>query len=323
MSPKEYYQISGEKNHYYALIRPSKTGKPILYLGGERYYCVEIITGSYNELDIHYKTGCFLTENYPNSSIPDAVDMLKAAISLLKSRFPNDCDITLADMSSKNGLVLAYVSIALYKKTWYEKHFNAQMQNDVKKNEYKENLNLLKDSDFKVKNSHKFHKLFEESFDISELYIILENFNNSSTIFEFFQKLKNVFKDQFFELLKIKYTNSKDSWFNTVMESFLHFYDVRQENWIIPCNANNFSDNYQITKLNSLPWPDPPQKITKQIGGGGKDLISKRCYKNPMWIGWTTINEDTLKEYKVEDQEYLLDLLNKFEEENYNGDYWE
>ncbi len=93
-----------------------------------------------------------------------------------------------ARMCQENGpeINLSDMSIALYGKTWYERHFNAKIKNNDTYELYKRFLKKLKSKTFK--NASPYEK-FSRAFNIKFSENIVLIYNNSETFKTFFKNL--------------------------------------------------------------------------------------------------------------------------------------
>jgi len=299
----QYYKIITPNNSHYAVVKPSKTGKLEIVLGGKDYICVTISAPN-NDLNIKTDPVCYLGEQFPNQPA-DAKEMLRASILLAKHIF-GDCNIELTDLSDKDGMSLSSLMLVFHQQTWYEKWFGARIIDDSKQEIYKENIQRFCNPKIKEASKYFEQRLKKSNLESSDIKDILSIYDATTTYKQFFNKLRETFHPPvIYNLIK--------PWLNAFIEE-LGLGMVRTEPWIISCSNHDFAD-YSIENLQHDPYNGNYIFITrKQKGGGGhnKKLSKAEKYslQMPNWIGWLHMKED---EYDTEDQEYIkmLRLANK------------
>jgi hypothetical protein len=167
--------------------------------------------------------------------------IIRTAIIIVSRLFSKDINLTkqpqiklfsLSDASARkcidNGssISLSCLSIALYGKTWYEKHFSAKIYNDYERDRYSNDLQKL------VSNDKLDWIYISRRFQISDE--CRKIYEDSQTYREFFIELKKTMD-------KIKYCEFLASW----LESFI--------NEIIFCNTNYFSMQWIINPKDISP----------------------------------------------------------------------
>lgn len=90
---------------------------------------------------------CAVNKDLANGS--GTITMLKSAITFVKQQFPNIKHIQFRDLSTINcdhnvTLELYYYYLAKYGKTWYQKHFDAQLENREMRKKLCNGINTLK-----------------------------------------------------------------------------------------------------------------------------------------------------------------------------------
>ena len=120
----KFYQITTDKATYNAVVKISEmSGKQEIYLGGENYYCLEV---TYDQLNLTKDAECFINKKQENVN---ASDLMYAMLFLLKFLNHNICRIELIDTSyNKHVGNLSSYYLAFYQQTWYEKNFNAYLE---------------------------------------------------------------------------------------------------------------------------------------------------------------------------------------------------
>jgi hypothetical protein len=294
----KFYKIETPNNSHYAVVKPSKTGKPEIVLGGKEYICVNISAPN-NDLNIRSEPECYLGQEYPNQP-KEAKEMLRAAILLTKKTFGNNCNIELTDFSDRDGTPLSSVMIVFHQKTWYEKWFGAYLKNPAMQRTYNQAIQRFYDPEFMESSEY-----FEQLLNISKVrndYIqdILSVYKRCTTYKEFFKQLRRTFPPPLIYIM-IK------PWITTFIDR-LGLGLVRREPWIIPCSMNEYSD-YVIQPITKDPYKGEYTFVTKrQLGGGTEKKLSnaeKRSLQMPNWIGWLHVKDE---EYDYDDREYLTRL---------------
>ena len=143
---------------------------------------------------------------------------------------------------------LPIISIALYGKTWYEKHYKAKIKHDGMQKIYKQRLALLESTD--EKNKFLF-KDFVSAFNVpKKIWIVLKpHYDNAPTFANLFTRLSTAFPDKT-ALCKFMYP-----W----IESFI--------NYIVSSRVNLLMQTWQF-EFNS-PEPFTKKQTLKFMNGGG------------------------------------------------------
>lgn len=289
---KTFFKITTSLASYYCVVSTSKnSGNLIFYLGGEEYVCLEVVS---NDLDIKNHLQCTINHTDKVS----ANDMIYALLFLIKTKFQKYCKIHLTDMSQNDIGNLSSYYLAFYQHTWYEKDFNAYLEN----NNINEKYNLLK-NDF---NDKKFTDQGMDGFLIAKLddtkrQQIIDIYTNSINYKTFFQNIKT----------KIDKSQLKDyitSWLDLFIKEVLGFKIINFETWIIDCN-NVSLPNITIEELSTDPYNGVYTNIKQLIQKGGSIILTERqrkSFKNPRWIGWCNIKYE---DYSIDDQTYLKGLI--------------
>lgn len=284
----------------YVQTRP----KHKILVGGEKYACVEINYKD-NDLDLDlYADGvrqasCFLNND---SEMLDTKELIKASVYFLKYLKPESCYLDFTDASNKDGNMLAYSGIFFNEKTWYEKHFQAELINVEDKNDYIKLKNNLKSKEFK--SLINFTRLLKDSkVSQDKINILEELLNESETFYDFGQKIYKRYENRndTYELLK--------SWLSPFFKKPLGGEFLLEKRWKISCEKVE-TKGFTIEKTEPFELKSIKKKPI-QMGCGVKKLTerNKESLKNPNWIMWKDLN---LREYLVEDQKYLKKLLKKF-----------
>lgn len=306
---KYFFEIETAEAKYNVAIVPNKLQKGYnIYLGGKEYYCIQVATSLDNEFDVRNEIDCYLSPNFPNKET-DSVHMINAVIFVVNIMFPEKCEITLTDMSDKNGMSVTYYMLAKSQKTWYEKYFGAYIKDKLVQNKYEETIKLFNDQKFFNDEKQMFMNIVEKSkLHIEDVAFIVEIIQNTTTFKEFFNNLaKELSTEKFAEIIK--------PWINDFMSSLIMKLEfTRTTKWVIPCKEMNtpIFQRYKMKQLTYDPYNGNYKSIVKkpkQIGGKYLTDANKTSFQNARWIGWKNINLD---EYDSDDREYLEDLLVNF-----------
>lgn len=300
-----FYKIETPNNFHYAVVKPSKTGKPEIVLGGKDYICVTVSAPN-NDLNIRSDPVCYLGQEYPNQP-GEAKEMLRAAILVAKKTFGENCRLELTDLSDKEGMPLSSLMIVFHQKTWYEKWFSAHLKNSVMQKTYNQAIQRFYDPEFKESS-----KYFEEFLDKSKLkqtckHNILNVYEMCSTYKEFFDKLRDTFHPpELYSMIK--------PWLNAFIDR-LGLGLVRSEPWEIPCNE--YAD-YVILSLTYDPYNGNYIFVTKKQTGGGESKkklsdAEKYSLQMPNWVGWMHMNDE---DYGDDDRDYLKSLRTLCQKDN-------
>lgn len=191
---------------------------------------------------IMYDEECVINENPKNKIILQKGDgskiMIQTMLGYIKKNYPSIKEVEYDDMSSiecatedeiknainkKRGtnmkpLSLYYLSIAYNGKTWYEKYFNARMQDSQKYAKYREKVdNLLKSKPMDFKEFSRI--ILVSNILLDELY---EYYNLAETYSDFFHAIP---KSERCRLLR--------PWIDKFMDYYLKNIFINK-NWIIP-----------------------------------------------------------------------------------------
>lgn len=337
---KKCFTIQSNKNSKYKIVVDYRNGNPQIYIGGSKHYCISI-TGF--ELDIKSGDTCRNLHIRNVNFSHKATDMMKALLYFIRIkqteigyRIDNKCKITFIDTSENQfcGNLSSYY-LAFSKKTWYEKDFGASLINDkhnkltpTEKNElripekymimdkkygeifdvvnmYKDQKKILDDVNY---HTNKILILLEEDLrrNISNPTIIenvLKIYESTTTIYEFFNKLKTKYGNETCKELNLPL------WLDKFIKFTLGFKFIKNQKWHIDCDKIIGDDLYEIFNCENIPGK---YLAVKQTGNGEKKKLTKRqreSYTNPNWIGWIDMN---IKEYNTKDYKFLKNLKNNF-----------
>jgi hypothetical protein len=299
----KFYQITTEKATYNAVVKISETsGKQEIYLGGEKYYCLEV---TYDQLNLTKDVDCFINKKQENVN---ASDLMYAMLYLLKflSHDRDICRIELIDTSyNKHVGNLSSYYLAFYQQTWYEKNFNAYLEDIPTRDLYQDQKKIF-DS---YRPSSAFNFRSRLNMEDHEKETILDLYDSSSSYKEFFEKIK---KDK----------RSIKPWLDSFVKDVLGFGFISHKKWIIECNNDKVKlhGKFTIKEIYQEPFVKYNGRYVsivkrnyylKQIGSGMKilDINQRRSFKNPNWIGWKNIDLD---EYCDRDKKFLKKQLKNF-----------
>ena len=246
---KQAYKIKVGRYEYYCRISCEKIYDKIdnynIDFGGRKKGCVTIRIPKYNPFfanqpdfrmafirQIHHDEKCALNKSL--SSGTGTKHMIKTVLSIVRNiRTININRFILSDGSRKtctdgSNISLSYMSIALYGKTYYEKHYFAQID-ELAKDIYEQGIAKLFSVEEKSKVSFDlFRKLSCHKIDTKYLEKLEELYEKSSTFNVFFNKIKTTYPSTFCKVL--------GTWF----QDFLMFYSFNGKDittdykWIIP-----------------------------------------------------------------------------------------
>ena len=319
---RKCFTIQSSKGSKYKIVVTYKNGNPEIYIGGSKYYCIKCI------LDVKSGDTCHDLHIRNVNFTHKATDMMKALLYFMRVKkqdigYEGPCNITFTDTSENQfcGNLSSYY-LAFYKKTWYEKDFDAYLINGKLTPREKHNLNLpekyLKNDVFDAVNMYKDYvkRLDDPEYHTEKLknaietYInilnptIIENvlqiYDETSTIYEFFNKIKKTFGN-------IKALNLP-LWLDKFIKLTLGFKFLKNQNWRIDCDR--ILDNSSSYEIKSCDGKNMPKNYlaVNQTGNGEKKKLTLRqreSYTSPNWIGWVNMN---INEYTRKDRIFLKNL---------------
>ena len=329
MTTKYFYKLQTPHAEYYVVIK-RWPGSDTIYLGGESFYCLTI-SGPTQELIINKDPQCYMKANFPQNR-HKANDMIYALLFLMKKVY-NSCQISLLDTSENPsvGSLTSYY-IAFHGSTWYEKDFDAFLEDTYLMKQYTEQKNIFHTVINKEKDLENLHDLLTYKKVPNDAAVkILDLMEKANTISDFLDNIKSITKrntkQNDTDTLQLK------KWLHTYITIRLGFHFITGQKWIISCNTKALHDyKCTITQLNTDPWQQVQLRndyvsIAKskdykrqkkrdeehmiQIGSGKKVLskLQRKQYKNCNWIGWKNIKLD---DYNIIDQIYLQKCIDKF-----------
>jgi hypothetical protein len=328
---EQFYNIITPFGGSYNIIDVNGT----IYLGGNKYYC--IVTGVFgnngNELFINSNKECTIYKKYPSIKIGD--DMMFALIYFLQIKYKT-CEIIFNDKSSDKKIgSLPIYCLAFNQCTWYERKFGARLQDQKMQEIYKNTKLNFYSTKFKNNNRTRFEILMKKLNENT----LLKIYDNSSTIKEFFQIIKEKINNK-----EINFKELIQPWLEEFIKvnmqfNFMFNSDVK---WIINCNINiplmqtlnadrvsgqvtaladkvSNEKEYIIKELSKDPLPKWKNKYIKiqqkdhyekQYGGMKKLEQHDKEYleKNPNWDGVWNL---PIYAYNPKDRKYIENLQKK------------
>lgn len=312
----EYYSITTQYSTYNIVVQPSKsgTGNDNIYLGGKEFYCVSVAADT---LNVTKDAECHINEYFPKH-IKQGVDMVNALIYFMKTKY-GTCTLKLTDTSSNpecGSLSSYYLAFDSNNKTWYEKYFNARLNDSRVHQEYILQKQIFDSVQEKEKNT-KFDILLKKSLNENDTILIMDIYRKSKTYRDFFQNLKKQYAD-FCPIIK--------PWLEKFVRITMNFDFIYNEEWLIKCDDNLVPD-CTITEKFTDPFPKlygnyikiEQKNHYRNIQNGGSALrtlnkAERECFKSPRWIGWKKYTPDDFVE---SERNYLIDLLESFERGEY------
>jgi len=329
---RKCFTIKSNKYSKYKIVVDYRNGNPQIYIGGSKHYCISI-TGF--QLDI--KSGDtrhnlhIRNVNFSHK----ATDMMKALLYFVRIkqkeigyRIDNECKITFIDTSENQfcGNLSSYY-LAFSKKTWYEKDFGASLINDKHNkltpsekhilqipkqymldnnvfdvvNMYKDQKKILDDPNYhtnKIKNAIETY-LQSNISNPTIIENVLNIYDQTVTIFEFFKKLKTRYGNETCKELNLTL------WLDKFIKFTLGFKFIKNQKWKIDCDKIVGDDTYEISNCENI---SGKYLAVNQTGSGEKKKLTKRqreSYENPNWVGWVDMN---IKEYNRKDYKFLKNL---------------
>ena len=314
---KKCYTIQSNENSKYKIVVDYRNGKPQIYIGGSNHYCISI-TGF--ELDIKSGDTCHNLHIRNANFSHRASDMMKALLYFVRIKqkeigylIDNECKITFIDTSENQfcGNLSSYY-LAFCKKTWYEKDFGASLINEkhnklTPSEKYELQIPekyMIMDKEygeiFDVENMYKDKKeiLEDPNYHTNKLKILLEGYlqdnisnpmiienvlniyDQTSTIYDFFNKLKTRYGNETCKELNLPL------WLDKFVKNKLGFKFIKNQKWKIDCDKIVGDDTYEIYNCENIPGK---YLAVNQTGSGEKKKLTERqrdSYKNPNWVGW-------------------------------------
>jgi hypothetical protein len=210
-------------------------------IGGDYNNCISVSYTYNNNKPVSgkiphalYEPECTVGSNLEKGT--GTIIMLKTLLNYVYNKIPTVSIFNFEDMSNidcvekdldttiprppKKPLNLAYFSIAYYSETWYERNFNAKMNDKVKYAKYRDRLEFLTNPNKKL----PFIKFLE----------IAQPSNNNIKYLEQKYNTTKAYRDFFESIPKSKRCTILYSWLSSFMEYYLK--DVYSHNWEIDIN---------------------------------------------------------------------------------------
>lgn len=152
MEDYEYYVIKSHQTDkvYYANIRyrhdtSGRIFNRYIIFGGRRIDCLEMSVNDDTAYvsQIKYHSDCCIHGEL-NRKKKETVDFLHTCFHFVQQKFPFVSSFVLDDFSNvmcettQKSMLLAYLYLIKYNKTWYEKHFDAHMDDTTRQHRYEE-----------------------------------------------------------------------------------------------------------------------------------------------------------------------------------------
>ena len=334
---KKCFTIQSNKGSKYKIVVDyNQNGNPEIYIGGSKYYCISI-TGFI--LDVKSGGACHNLHIRNVNFSHKATDMMKALLYFVRIkqkeigyRVDNKCEITFTDTSENQfcGNLSSYY-LAFCKQTWYEKDFRAYLINNTKNkltpyekhqlqipqkymletgvfdvvNMYKDQKKIFEDVNYhtnKIKNAIETY-LQSNISNPTIIENVLNIYDQTATIYDFFKKLKNRYGNETCKELNLTL------WLDKFVKFTLNFKFIKNQVWKIDCDLIVSDETYEIHNCDNVP---EKYLSVNQTGNGEKKKLTERqrdSYKNPNWVGWVDMN---FNEYRRKDRIFLKNLTNAF-----------
>lgn len=215
------YYITTKKHQFDLTIKKNKY-TDYIHIGNKQFkFCIEIGIRKVNGVPVSGKLIQVKAE--PECGFPtflnrgDSVSMILVTFQVCKQLYPTipsyefddeshiDCgvqpDTSMPPRKAIKPMSLAYLSIALYGKTWYERHFNAKMINTQKYALYRQSIEQL---DFPISSKFSNFTEFIQTYYLSPYLqqILSKYFDIDKTWNEFFSSIpKQLHCDIFYNWL--------------------------------------------------------------------------------------------------------------------------
>jgi hypothetical protein len=178
-------------------------------------------------------------------------DILMTTFAFVKDTFKWVKYIEYTDSSKKNlpgtneyvELYILYISIK--GKTWYEYYYNSYLKSKELRDEYNKKINILKNDKMHI----YFEELWKQAYKLSkyenDIYILNDNiilnaYNKSTTLLEFFNNIRqNVSQKEYFYMAK--------TWIKDIIITLIGT-DFIMNRWVIPISSIK-DYNYKLTYI--------------------------------------------------------------------------
>ncbi len=228
----EYYFIksSNTNNTYFTNVKYYKNKSGIctniyLIFGGKRIECMNVSINM-DEFDdrkwyayinqVEYFDDCIVRGSL-NRKKKDTLDFLHSCCHFIIKKFPFVSEFMLTDTSqvqcysNKKQLDLKNLDITLHNKTWYERHFNAEIKNRETWLRYIISIKNFNDPEYRMKkfiNYNHFKSFFNRYIENEPNLKLEEFFNQTNTIREFLQKvIENIDCENYYKFLGTFFKN--------------------------------------------------------------------------------------------------------------------
>jgi hypothetical protein len=215
------------KKYYVTIINNYEAEEYIINIGGINIKCITIqIPYKSNQgviLDISYYEKCCIKDKLKKNK--DMVHLIKCSLIFTLNHFPQITSFILSDNSyiecnNKTRLSLAELYYIKYKKTWYEKMFNAIHEKKEKYKEIKINIDKILNKKLKLDTNTFLEAYYNGQMDNIEIInTVRENYKKNMTLKSFFEKM-------------MKY---ECSYYSIIFMIFIQN-QLKGSNWIIKIN---------------------------------------------------------------------------------------
>jgi len=252
-----------------------------IMLGGNKQDCVNIIVNEPKDErfasvfppsiakipHLSYSTDCCLSSALDSGE--GTRHMIRTALKFTKSRFPAIQTFELTDASKfqcADGIEisLAHYSIAIYGKTWYERHFNAIMKDERVRGLYSKAVEQFTGE----KPSLLYEILFQEYyFQFEDTFLKLKPlYEKSNSISQFIQAIKTEFPEDF--------CNLTHTWLEPFVNSLLgkEIMGHINQDWVIEYKTpRNLNVNVTMNSLKEV----PKFNTIAMKKGGGRNVVCR------------------------------------------------
>lgn len=307
---KKFYQITSPYSTYNIVVENDNN----VYLGG-KYVCLEL---SSNELYIDKHAECHINQNFP-TNYKKGTDSVKSLLFFFNTKYPNLCTIKFTDFSSNiacGSLASYYICFNDDHTTWYEKDFTAYLENEKIREIYKNKKTIFYSKQKKDELTNELEsRLEKKKLEIDQIHFIMEIYNRTQTLHDFFTELRNVAENH-------KPCPIIKPWLEDFLKFEMGFEQIFGEKWVIKCELQSDNRSYIINSINIDPFPKLKEKYVTiknkshyekyyQDGGKGKRSLNdqeREAFKNPHWIGWQKYD---IYDFNDKDKRYLKKLLTR------------
>lgn len=270
-----YYRLETEEYTFYLRISKGDMSDTIS-IGGVKGECVNIsvnkpdslaVQRGYHKLEIgtipilEWNAKCAVDSNLAKGS--GTIAMIRIVLSEVKIRYPyvelyQFRDNSHIQCDNGKGIPLLHISLMEYKQSWYERHFNAFIDEPSYNKKYKDGIKMLDSPEFKLPFG-KFIENIQQHISISILNSIKSYYEKTFTYFEFFKLIVDTQGEKNFCILIV-------DWIDIFIHTIFSF-DPLYIPWAI------HRDSIQLIHCNETPLVKKP---VNQFGGKRKNMTYRR-----------------------------------------------